>query len=66
MPETVWRQKTFALPASARGAHLVTAAVKRELLAELAAVRVGLLHLFAQHKAAALSLKRELGRRRAR
>jgi secondary thiamine-phosphate synthase enzyme len=56
MPETTWRQKTFALPASARGAHLITAAVERELRAELAGVRVGLLHLFAQHTSCALSL----------
>ncbi len=56
MPETIWEQKTFTLPASARGAHLITSAVELELKAELSAVRVGLLHLFVQHTSCALSL----------
>jgi len=56
MPETIWQQKTFTLPASARGAHLITSAVERELKTELKSVRVGLLHLFAQHTSCALSL----------
>jgi secondary thiamine-phosphate synthase enzyme len=56
MPETAWHQKTITLPASARGAHLVTADVERALQPELGRLRVGLLHLFAQHTSCALSL----------
>jgi len=56
MPETIWHQKTITLPASARGAHLITAEVERALQAELSTLRVGLLHLFAQHTSCALSL----------
>jgi secondary thiamine-phosphate synthase enzyme len=50
-----WLQRTVALPAHARGFHLIT----REVLAalpELAGIRAGLLHVFIQHTSASLTI----------
>lgn len=52
---TIWFQKTFTLPPRARGSYLITDHVLSEL-PELRTVKVGLLHLFAQHTSCALSL----------
>jgi secondary thiamine-phosphate synthase enzyme len=51
----MWAQREIRLAALPRGYHLIT----REVLAalpELAAVRVGLLHLFLRHTSASLTL----------
>jgi secondary thiamine-phosphate synthase enzyme len=51
----MWAQREIRLAALPRGFHLIT----REVLAalpELAAVRVGLLHLFLRHTSASLTL----------
>ncbi len=54
-PTMSWYQKTFSLPACARGSYLITDVVVRELPA-IADYKVGLLHLFIQHTSCALSL----------
>jgi secondary thiamine-phosphate synthase enzyme len=51
----VWLQREIELAARERGFHLVTRDVL-EALPELAAVRVGLLHLFIRHTSASLTL----------
>jgi secondary thiamine-phosphate synthase enzyme len=48
-----WNQKTFRLKPRPRGFHLVTNEILAQL-PELAAVRVGMLHLFLQHTSASL------------
>lgn len=48
-------QRTFQLPAVARGFHLITQYVEREL-AQMPPVRAGLLHVFIQHTSASLSI----------
>jgi len=50
-----WFQQEFQLPPFAPGCHLVTQQVV-DALPELAAVRVGLLHIFIQHTSASLSM----------
>ena len=50
-----WFQHTLSLPAFSRGCHLIT----REVIAalpELAACRVGLLHVFITHTSASLAI----------
>lgn len=49
-------QKTLRLPAYARGFHLVTRLIEREVADDLAPIRVGVLHAFMQHTSASLSL----------
>ena len=49
-------QKTLRLPAYARGFHLVTRLIEREVADDLAPIRVGVLHAFLQHTSASLSL----------
>jgi hypothetical protein len=53
---SVWFQKSFSLPAQARGAYLVTELVEAQLAPQLARVRAGLLHVFVQHTSCALAL----------
>ncbi len=50
-----WYQHLLTLPAQRRGLHLVTRHVVAAL-PELAAVRIGLLHVFIQHTSASLTL----------
>merc|ERR1711939_116254 len=50
-----WFQKTFTLPARARGSYLVTDEVVSQL-PELKDYKVGILHLFVQHTSCGLSL----------
>ena len=50
-----WTQKQIALRSRPRGCHLVTPEVV-EALPELAAIRVGLLHVFIQHTSASLTI----------
>lgn len=52
---TQWLQRTITMPARTRGFHLITSKVIQQL-PELAAFRVGLLHLFIQHTSAALTI----------
>lgn len=56
MSSTVWSQKTFNLPPSSRGCHLVTPHITRELSSSVSQIRVGILHLFIQHTSCGLSL----------
>lgn len=51
----MWIQKNIRLRPRSRGFHLISAEVLAAL-PELAAVRVGLLHLFIQHTSAALTV----------
>lgn len=51
----MWHQKRFTLEPRPRGFHLVTAEVLN-LLPELSAIRVGLLHLLIAHTSASLAL----------
>lgn len=51
----MWIQKTIALKPRARGFHLITDEIEREL-PELARLKVGLLHIFIQHTSASLTL----------
>ena len=51
----MWLQKQIGLPARPRGCHLVTQEVVAAL-PELAAVRVGLLHVFIRHTSASLTI----------
>ena len=51
----MWVQRTFALSPRPRGIHLVTREVV-EALPELAAIRVGMAHLFIRHTSASLAL----------
>lgn len=51
----MWLQKEIRLSAKARGFHLVTAEVVREL-PELADFNVGLAHILIKHTSAALTL----------
>jgi secondary thiamine-phosphate synthase enzyme len=50
-----WFQEAIELPAKPRGFHLVTTDILAKL-PQLAAVRVGLLHLFLQHTSASISI----------
>lgn len=50
-----WFQKQFTLPSKARGSYLITSIVEKEV-PEIAAYKVGILHLFMQHTSAGLSL----------
>lgn len=55
MPELIWLQKEFVLPARPRGVHLVTS----ELIGavpEIITVERGLIHLLLLHTSAALAL----------
>ena len=51
----LWFQKSFYLPASSRGFHLITKEIVREF-PEIQRIEVGLLHLFLQHTSASLSI----------
>ncbi|HUP81805.1 MAG TPA: secondary thiamine-phosphate synthase enzyme YjbQ [Pirellula sp.] len=50
-----WSQKTIQLPSYARGCHLITKRVLKELDG-LSSLRIGLLHVFIQHTSASLSI----------
>jgi len=50
-----WSQKTIQLPSMARGCHLITARILRELDI-LPSISIGLLHVFIQHTSASLSI----------
>ncbi len=50
-----WSQKTIHLPPLARGCHLITSRVLKEL-SILSSLHVGLLHVFLQHTSASLSI----------
>lgn len=51
----MWLQKTITIAAKPRGFHLVTADICQQL-PDMAAVKVGLLHLFIQHTSASLTV----------
>lgn len=51
----MWHQHTLTLPAYARGFHLITREIEREVTA-LREYRVGLMHLLLQHTSAGLTL----------
>jgi len=51
----MWIQKQIPLQAKARGFHLITEEIVRQL-PELRQIRVGLMHVFMQHSSAALTL----------
>jgi secondary thiamine-phosphate synthase enzyme len=51
----MWTQRAITLRPRQRGFHLVTSEIV-DALPELAALRVGLLHLFIQHTSASLTL----------
>jgi secondary thiamine-phosphate synthase enzyme len=51
----MWIQKKILLPELARGCHLVTHSIVREL-PELKNVQIGILHLFLQHTSASLAI----------
>jgi len=51
----MWIQKKILLPELARGCHLVTHLITREL-PELKNVQIGILHLFLQHTSASLAI----------
>lgn len=51
----LWSQKSIRLPAFARGCHLITSRIVKEL-DELQLIDVGLLHVFIQHTSASLSV----------
>ena len=50
-----WSQKTIQLSPLARGCHLITPHVRRELDV-LSSISIGLLHVFLQHTSASLSI----------
>ena len=50
-----WMQKSLELPPSSRGFHLITDRVC-EAMPEIAAVKIGLLHVFIQHTSASLTV----------
>ena len=50
-----WSQKTIQLAPLARGCHLITPHVRRELDV-LSSISIGLLHVFLQHTSASLSI----------
>ena len=52
----VFFQRTLRLPAYPRGFHLITRLIERELAADLAPIRVGMMHVFIQHTSASLSI----------
>lgn len=51
----MWLQKQIQLQAKARGFHLVTQEIVRQL-PELKQIKVGLMHVFMQHTSAGLTL----------
>lgn len=53
--QPLWFQKSFFLPASSRGFHLITKEIVRKF-PEIQRIEVGLLHLFLQHTSASLSI----------
>jgi secondary thiamine-phosphate synthase enzyme len=50
-----WTQRTIELPPMRRGCHLITDRILQSL-PEIAALEVGLLHVFIQHTSASLTL----------
>jgi secondary thiamine-phosphate synthase enzyme len=57
----MWLQRSFRLPALARGFHVVTAEVEREV-PELQGLRVGMAHVFIRHTSASLTLNENASR----
>ena len=51
----MWLQRSLKLPPVARGFHLITPQVVRQL-PELSSVEIGLLHVFIQHTSASLTI----------
>ena len=51
----MWLQRSLKLPPVARGFHLITQQVVRQL-PELSTVEIGLLHVFIQHTSASLTI----------
>ncbi|KAJ3377829.1 hypothetical protein HDU84_008176, partial [Entophlyctis sp. JEL0112] len=52
----MWTQKTVRLAAKPRGCHLVTSEILAAVGSDIAAVNVGVCHIFIQHTSASLSL----------
>ena len=50
-----WNQKSIQLRARPRGCHLITSEVT-DALADLAKIRIGLLHVFIQHTSASITI----------
>ncbi|CAM6126896.1 unnamed protein product [Calypogeia fissa] len=56
MAAAKWAQKTIVVPAKARGCHLITPTVVKEIEKDLVGFRCGLAHLFLQHTSASLTI----------
>jgi len=57
----MWIQKSIELPRKARGFHLITDLILKQL-PELQAYQIGLFHLFIQHTSASLSINENADR----
>jgi secondary thiamine-phosphate synthase enzyme len=57
----MWIQKSIELPRKARGFHLITEVVLKQL-PELQTFQIGLFHLFIQHTSASLSINENADR----
>ena len=51
----IWVQRKMAIPAQARGFHLITSLIEHEI-EELSQINIGLLHVFIQHTSASLTI----------
>lgn len=51
----IWVQRKMAIPAQARGFHLITNLIEHEI-EELSQINTGLLHVFIQHTSASLTI----------
>jgi secondary thiamine-phosphate synthase enzyme len=51
----IWVQRKMAIPAQARGFHLITSLIEHEV-EELGQINIGLLHVFIQHTSASLTI----------
>jgi secondary thiamine-phosphate synthase enzyme len=56
-----WIQRSIALAPYARGCHLITTEVERQL-PELRSIKTGLLHVFIQHTSASLTINENADR----
>lgn len=52
----VWKQLEINLPAHGRGCHLLTKVLEQHIRADLAAITVGLCHVFIKHTSASLTV----------
>eukprot|EP01024_Parvocaulis_polyphysoides_P010149 TRINITY_DN13364_c0_g4_i1.p3 TRINITY_DN13364_c0_g4~~TRINITY_DN13364_c0_g4_i1.p3 ORF type:complete len:143 (-),score=3.90 TRINITY_DN13364_c0_g4_i1:138-566(-) len=52
----VWVQKEFKIGSFKRGCHLITHLIEEQIQSELAAIQIGICHIFLKHSSASLTI----------